>query len=216
MTRNPTVPSDAALTMSIPQADTLADALPYPTGIFRRLLRLPIWLYRLGLGGLMNAISLMILTTRGRLTGLPRHTAIEYRAHGSKLYVVSGWGERPHWCQNLIADPIVTIRQGGRVFAAQARVVENTGEALRVLHLFRKRAPVFYDALITRLSDQQRVTVRSLPDVSDQFTIVRFDPLMTDPALPSVPSDLRWLWLVPLVGGLGWVIWMALRRNGNA
>lgn len=192
----------------------MAQPLPYPIGIYRVLMRLPVWLYRLGLGRLVNLISIMVLTTRGRISGLPRHTPIEYRIHGRKIYVISAWGTRPHWFQNLQADPIVTLRLGGHVFAAQARGVSNTGEALRVLYLFRKRAPAFYDALIARLSEQERITTRTLPDVSDRFTIVRFDPLETEPALPTVPSDWRWIW-----GGLGLaggvlLLWAIIRRSG--
>lgn len=187
--------------------------LPYPGGLSRRLVRLPIWLYRLGLGGLMRLMRLMVLTTWGRKSGLPRHTAIEYRTHGSKIYVISAWGRRPNWYRNLIEQPVVRVRLGGRGFSARAQVVEDTGEALRVLYLFRKRAPVVYDPILAYLSDHQALNRRTLPDVSHKFTIVRLEPSQEVVGPPGVEADWKWVW--PLAGlvllALGWL----LRRRGR-
>lgn len=191
-------------------AITHTASFPYPHGIYRSLLRLPLLFYRLGLGWLMDINQVMVLTTLGRVSGQPRHTPIEYRVHGSKLYVVSAWGQQPNWYQNLLAEPRVTLQCGGRIISAQAQVVENTGEALRVLHLFRKRAPLIYDALISRLTEQD-ITTRTLPDVSSQFTIVRFDPLPGLPLLPPLAADWRRLpLLAALLLGL---LWLWLRRK---
>jgi deazaflavin-dependent oxidoreductase (nitroreductase family) len=185
------------------------DRLPYPIGLSRAMLRLPIWLYRLGLGWLLERMGLMVLTTWGRKSGLPRHTAIEYRIHGSKIYVVSAWGYRPNWYRNLIEQPVVRLRLGRRSFSARASVVEDSGEALRVLYLFRKRAPVIYDAILAHLSEQESVDVRTLPDVSDRFTIVRLDPSADVVGPPTVDADLRWFWPV---AGLSLLLFWGLSR----
>lgn len=190
-----------------PHDASLTTPLPYPSGIYRQLVRVPLWLYRLGLGELVNTLDIMVLTTRGRSSGLPRHIAIEYRVHGSKIYLVSAWGSRPDWFQNLRQTPIVTIRRGEQVLSARAHVVDNAGEALRVLHLFRKRAPVFYDALIARLTSIENVNSRTLPDISNQFTIVRLEPLTTMPEMPSVNTDLKWLWGAGAFSLVGWGVW---------
>ncbi len=189
---------------------------PYPAGVYRLLLRLPIWLYRFGLGELLNILGIMVLTTRGRVTGLPRHTAIEYRIHGSKVYVVSAWGQHPNWVRNLLADSTVSLRRGRQGCAAQAHIVEAPGESLRVLHLFRKRAPFFYDPLIARLSGTAHVNNHVLPEISDQFTIVRFDPQPGEPTLAPVQGDLRWAWLVVLAAVMGWALFNSFRRDGNS
>jgi deazaflavin-dependent oxidoreductase (nitroreductase family) len=169
--------------------------LPYPNRYSRWLLRLPQVFYRLGLGDLMNAANLMILGTRGRKSGLPRYTSIEFRRHGSKIYIVSAWGERPHWFGNLQAASDVLVQIGRKHFAARATAVDNPGEALRVLHLFRRRAPFVYDPIIARLSARQRVDERSLPEVSREITIVRLDPLSEAPAIPPLPAD--YIWIMP-------------------
>lgn len=180
----------------------------YPTGIMRWLLRFPVLLYRMGLGWLLNAGHIMILTTRGRKTGEPRHVAVEYRTHGSKVFVVSGWGKQPQWYRNVLADPNVTLQMGDKTYAAQALVVDRPGEALRVLHLFRRRAPFFYDALIARMSQADEIDPRTLPDISDRFTMVRLNRQGdAPPPLPPVPVDLTW---IPPVGMLLGVVTLAL------
>lgn len=166
---------------------------PYPQGSAKQLLRLPILGYQLGLGKLLEAAHIMVLTTRGRATGLPRHTAIEYRTHGSKLYVVSIWGTRPNWYQNLLEFPDVTVQRGGRVYAATAEPVTNSGEALRVLHLFRRRAPGIYDSIIARLSDRNSIDSRSLHEVTNAFTIVRIESNGRSLPLPPVPVNRSWM-----------------------
>jgi deazaflavin-dependent oxidoreductase (nitroreductase family) len=205
----------SALTISI---NNLAEQIPYPDGIFRHLLRLPIWLYRLGLGSLMNFMHIMVLTTRGRTTGLPRHTAIEYRAHGRKIYVVSAWGVRPQWYQNLLINPIVGLRQGQRSLKARARKVDDPDEALRALYLFRKTAPAIYDSLMARLSGENAINGKTLPNVSHEFTVVRLDPEETAENLPTVTDDLKTFWLFALLTGtitLALMLFAGTRRSKN-
>src|SRR5688500_9087772 len=88
--------------------------IPYPQGLWRIVARTPLYLYQAGLGWMLRPFNLLILTTQGRKTGLARHTALEYRRHGSKLYLISAWGERPHWYQNLLINPAVTVQFNGR------------------------------------------------------------------------------------------------------
>lgn len=198
-----TIASSANEEQSTPtiSINSLAEQIPYPNGIFRHLLRLPIWFYRLGLGSLMNFIHIMVLTTRGRTTGIPRHTAIEYRAHGSKIYVVSAWGSRPQWYQNLLVNPIVSLRQGKRSFKASAHKVDDPDEALRALYLFRKTAPVIYDPVLARLSSENAINGKTLPNVSHEFTVVRLDPEDSAEHLPTVTEDLKAFWLIALLVG---------------
>ncbi|MEP7290998.1 MAG: nitroreductase family deazaflavin-dependent oxidoreductase [Chloroflexota bacterium] len=182
--------------------------IPYPGGLGRWLLRLPLFFYRLGLGDLMNAAHIMILGTRGRKSGLPRYTSIEYRRHGSKIYVVSAWGERPHWFGNLQTSPDVLVQHGRRQFGARAVAVTNPGEALRVLHLFRRRAPFVYDPIIARLSARERVNERTLPEVSQEITIVRLDPVPDAPAVPPLPASYGWV--LPGLLALGFTLLLGI------
>ncbi|MBI1277304.1 MAG: nitroreductase family deazaflavin-dependent oxidoreductase [Anaerolineaceae bacterium] len=173
--------------------------IPYPTGLLRLALRAPLTLFRLGLGDVMNLLRLMILTTRGRKSGEPRHVAIEFRRHGSVIYIISGWGNRPDWYKNLLADPLVTIQLGRQRMSALADRVTDPAEALRAVNLFRRDAPARYDAVLGRLVDDE-VNGRKLPDVSHQFTIIRLNIIADEPVLPGLRTDRIWLWPAALIG----------------
>jgi len=186
---------------------------PYPNSVMRALLRLPIWFYRIGMAEVVSLLPLMILTTRGRKSGLPRRAVVEYRRHGRKFYVVSLWGEQPQWVQNLADDPCVTIQQGRRSFAARASLVDDSGEALRALHLFRRTAPVVYDAILARMADEETIDVKTLPDISDQFTIIRFDPVEDPLPLPIVEPDLAWVGPVSLLASIILMVFLVVNRT---
>lgn len=197
---------------STPMEHRLSSFIPYPTGRLRRLARLPIYLYRLGLGSLASIWPIMILTTRGRKTGKPRYAALEYRRHGSKFYVVSLWGTQPQWYKNLLADPRATVQVGRRIFGVRAAKVDNAAEAARVLYMFHRTAPVIYDPLLMRMSAADSIDLTTLGEVSGKFTIMRLDAVPETPTLPVVRSD--WGWLVPLVGlGLMLTLVFALVRS---
>lgn len=173
--------------------------IPYPGELLRIVLRSPLLLFRLGLGDIMNALRLMVLTTRGRKSDQPRHTAIEYRRHGSKIYLISGWGKRPDWYQNLMADPLATVQLGRKSMSVLADPVTDRAEALRVVNLFRRNAPARYDAVFSRVINDG-VNAQNLPDISDQFTIIRLSIIADEPTLPGLNADWVWLWPLALVG----------------
>lgn len=91
-----------------------------PTGLRRLLWRLPLYLYRLGLGRLFGH-RWMLLTHTGRVSGKPRQTVLEVVEHGADHYIVaSGFGTRADWYRNVRAHPEVTIETGGRRTTATA------------------------------------------------------------------------------------------------
>jgi hypothetical protein len=80
---------------------TPSQLLPYPHDpILKWSFRLPILLYRLGLGPIVGR-RFMILTTTGRKSGLPRHHAIEFHSFEGRKYVFSAWGDKADWYRNL-------------------------------------------------------------------------------------------------------------------
>ena len=172
--------------------------LTYPIGWRRWLMHSPVLFYRMGMGRLLELFHFMIITTRGRRSGVPRYTTIEYRRHGKRYYALSAWGGRADWYQNLLSDPHVTLRRGSKTFPAVATRVDNNAEALLVLHLFRRPNPLVYDAILARLGNAQSFEPRTMPALSGQYTIVRFDILDGYPPLPTLEDDLRW---VPMLCG---------------
>ena len=94
-----------------------------PTGALRLAFRLPIYLYRLGLGQLLGH-RFMLLTHRGRRSGRVYQTALEgvrYDPSLRETVVASGWGERSDWYRNLKAHPALEIRTGRERYAPEQR-----------------------------------------------------------------------------------------------
>jgi deazaflavin-dependent oxidoreductase (nitroreductase family) len=93
-----------------------------PRGLKAIPWRMPIWIYRLGLGGLLGK-RFLLLTHVGKKTGLERQTVLEIvqcnPAQG-EYYVVSGFGVRSHWYQNIKSNPAVKIQVGYQFFQADA------------------------------------------------------------------------------------------------
>ncbi len=100
-------------------------SLSLPRGFLAWLLRAPIWLYRLHLGGLLGN-RFLLLTHTGRKTGLARQTVIEvvqYDKDSGVYYVASGWGEKSNWYKNIMANPNVTIQVKNKSYKAVAERV---------------------------------------------------------------------------------------------
>lgn len=80
--------------------------------------------YRETGGRARPGMSDLLLTTRGRRSGLLRRTALVYVRDGGRHVVVAsnaGADSHPAWYLNLVADPQVTVQIGTAVFAATAR-----------------------------------------------------------------------------------------------
>jgi deazaflavin-dependent oxidoreductase (nitroreductase family) len=113
-----------------------------PTGLRRHLFRLPIHLYRLGLGGLMGQRFVLIHHV-GRRSGLPREVVVEVVAREpdtGAVVVASGFGPRSDWYQNLLATPDVEIELGRTRMSVHAEVLE-TDDAGQQMVDYARRHP---------------------------------------------------------------------------
>ncbi|MCU0496150.1 MAG: nitroreductase family deazaflavin-dependent oxidoreductase [Anaerolineae bacterium] len=175
----------------------------------KTLLNFPVWMYRLGLGWIVGFAPILILTTRGRKTGLARYTPLEYRRHGSKIYVVAAWGKGANWYQNLLHDPEATVKVGTHTYCVQATPVEDRAEATRVLYMFRRFAPQLYDPILLYLSgisQLSEVNLRTLPDIALEIALIRLDIRDQPPSLPPIAPDR--VWVIPLLLLIGVVVSM--------
>lgn len=112
---------------------------PRPTGLLRMLFQVPPLLCRLGLGG-PAAGTVLLLVTRGRRSGKPRYTGLNYARDGDVVYVMSGFGERTDWIRNLVADPHVEVRIGRQRWAALAAIVSDPVRRARAIGLLMDTA----------------------------------------------------------------------------
>lgn len=85
-----------------------------PTGLPRILARLPVQLYRVGLGRLLGR-RMLLLTHTGRNSGQPRQVVVEvvaYDAVSHSWTVASGYGKQAQWYRNLRHAPGGTVQVG--------------------------------------------------------------------------------------------------------
>lgn len=75
----------------------------------------------------------VLLTTRGRKTGLPREVLLPCERSPEFLLIISTYGCRSHWIRNIQRNPKVRVTCAGWVVSGNAEIVE---------HLDRKRALV--------------------------------------------------------------------------
>jgi deazaflavin-dependent oxidoreductase (nitroreductase family) len=67
----------------------------------------------------------VLLTTRGRRTGLPREVLLPCARDGSRVLVVSTYGRRSAWIRNLEACPDVELTSRGKRVAGRAEIVDD-------------------------------------------------------------------------------------------
>ncbi|MFZ6026168.1 MAG: nitroreductase family deazaflavin-dependent oxidoreductase [Chloroflexota bacterium] len=87
-----------------------------PRGLARLAWRAPLWLYRLGLGGLLGR-RFVLLKHIGRKSGQLRQAVVEvvhYDQAMGAYFVASGFGEKADWYKNLMAHPDITIQVGNQ------------------------------------------------------------------------------------------------------
>lgn len=85
----------------------------------------------------------VLLTTRGRKTGLPREVLLPCERWEGALLVISTYGRRAHWIQNIHANPAVHVTCAGWTLPAHAAIVADL-DAKRALvgeHPFVPPAP---------------------------------------------------------------------------
>lgn len=108
----------------------------------RTLVRAPIWLYRLRLGFLLGH-RMLLLEHTGRKSGARRHAVLEVveRPAPDEYVIVSGFGERAQWYQNLLVNPHVRVSVGvDRDMPAVATVMPRD-EAKAALTRYGKHHP---------------------------------------------------------------------------
>ena len=81
---------------------------------FRIFNRFMVALWRLGLGGWVNAWPsvggrVMVLVNTGRKSGLPRRTPLNYAVIDGEVHCIAGFGRVSDWHKNLLAHPEVEL-----------------------------------------------------------------------------------------------------------
>jgi deazaflavin-dependent oxidoreductase (nitroreductase family) len=92
------------------------------TGLKKLLFRAPLFLYRIGLGGLLGQ-RFLLLNHTGRKSGKSRQTVLEVVNHDKTTdtyYIASGFGKKSDWYLNILKNPEVNIQVGWGKLAVTA------------------------------------------------------------------------------------------------
>ena len=111
-------------------------------------------------GKFLRGAPVMLLTTRGRTSGLPRTVPLIYLENGEDIVVVAskgGMSKHPVWYLNLQANPEVTLEIGRRRRTMRARRVSDEEKA----ELWPRLIEIYRD-----YGDYQARTSRNIPVVA--------------------------------------------------
>jgi deazaflavin-dependent oxidoreductase (nitroreductase family) len=101
----------------------------------------------------------ILLTTTGAKTGLPRTIPLNYSTDGDRIVVIASKAAsptHPDWYHNLLANPDAVIEIGSEKFPVRARVAEGQERE----RLFAAQA-----ALMPFFAEYQQQTARQIPVV---------------------------------------------------
>jgi deazaflavin-dependent oxidoreductase (nitroreductase family) len=148
-----------------------------PPGLLRRLARLPLQLYRAGLGRLLDHWFVEITHT-GRKSGLPRRTVLEvlrYDRATRTCVIVSRWGDESDWVRNLRKTPAVQVNLGGTRWPAVATFL-GPDAAERELRAYARHRRLL-NGVVTRLLGNLPVNRGvSLRDQAQRMAVVVLRP----------------------------------------
>jgi deazaflavin-dependent oxidoreductase (nitroreductase family) len=101
-----------------------------------------VWVYQKTGGRLGNkwrvgaafpcGVPVLLLTTTGRKSGLPKTTPLLYLADGDRVVIVGSQGgmpKHPQWYLNLTQNPEVEIQVGSRIRKMRARIANREEHA---------------------------------------------------------------------------------------
>jgi deazaflavin-dependent oxidoreductase (nitroreductase family) len=104
-------------------------------------------LYALGFGPVVGRL-ILLLTTRGRKTGLLRVTALQYEEIDDAIVVGSSRGTKADWYRNILADPHVLVRVKSREFRGLAEPSADPVRIADFLEYRLKRHPRMVGAIL--------------------------------------------------------------------
>jgi deazaflavin-dependent oxidoreductase (nitroreductase family) len=94
-----------------------------------------------------QGVTVLLLSTKGRRSGVQRTTPLIYRKHGDDYVVVASRGgsdDHPAWYLNLLDDPEVEVQVLDDRFSAHARTATDD-ERPELWQLVTERWPAYRD-----------------------------------------------------------------------
>lgn len=131
--------------------------------------------YALGLGPVLGGV-ILLLTTTGRKSGLPRVTPLQYELVGDVYYLGSARGQAADWFRNIQANPRVQVRVKSHRFTCLAQPVTDPCRIADFLELRLKRHPRMVSKILKASGLPDNPTRANLEAYATQITMVILDP----------------------------------------
>jgi deazaflavin-dependent oxidoreductase (nitroreductase family) len=132
----------------------------------------PLTLYRLGLGPLIGRM-LLLLTTTGRKSGLPRVTPLQYEIIDGDYFIGAALGLKSDWVCNLIADPRVKLRVKNDTFTGQAEVITDVNKVADYIEYRLKQRPLMIGMILRLDGFKSRPNREELIEYAKNVAVVR-------------------------------------------
>ncbi len=132
--------------------------------------------YSIGLGSVVGH-SILLLTTIGRKSGLPRVTPLLYDETDGTIYVGSARGTKSDWYQNLQTNPIVEVEVGSHRFRGCADLISDPFQVADFLEERMKRHPFITSAVMRAESIGSKPSREQLEEYAKKRTLVAINPI---------------------------------------
>ena len=141
-----------------------------------RLMRIPPRIaYALGLGPLIGR-RVLLLTTTGRKSGLPRVTPLQYEEIEGLFYVGSARGDKSDWYRNILADPKVEVRVKSPRFVGTAETIADVERVADYLEIVMERNPRMMGTLLQFFGFPRKPNREQLEGYAAHRTVVKIHP----------------------------------------
>jgi deazaflavin-dependent oxidoreductase (nitroreductase family) len=97
-------------------------------------------LYAIGFGPLIGRL-ILLLTTTGRKSGLPRVTPLQYEEINGKYYLGAARGLNADWVRNIQSNPNVEVRVGRKRLRGSAEIISDPSKIADFMEVRLERHP---------------------------------------------------------------------------
>ena len=153
-----------------------------PSGLLKLGFNLPILLYHAHLGWLLGH-RFLLLTHQGRKSGKTHQTVLEvvsYDRSTGESTVMSAYGLRADWYQNIMSHPALEVQTAGRRYVPEQRMLD-AQERFAALAMYERRYRWAFRAVMTYLGYRYDGTDAGLRTLANLVVMVGFRPQDLNP-----------------------------------
>ena len=119
----------------------------------------------------------LVLTTKGRKTGRPHVTPLQYERVDDLIYVAAARGRQADWVRNIIACPEVEVEIADDRFLALADPIIDPAQIADFLELRLERHPKMIRAMLLLHGLSLRPNREQLEKLAEKLALVALRPL---------------------------------------